>query len=100
MSRLNQKNTVSGTYQIVDSPKVAMFFVLSLLGIGGGICSAYRNINTNAAYGGSFIFILVGVVIFYVFQVNRKGYLVSVEDDILEFPGSGLVASKKMVKNN
>ena len=92
MSRLNQKNTVSGTYQIVDSPKVAMFFVLSLLGIGGGICSAYRNINTNAAYGGSFIFILVGVVIFYVFQVNRKGYLVSVEDDILEFPGSGLVA--------
>ena len=26
------------------------------------------------------------------FQVNRKGYLVSVEDDILEFPGSGLVA--------
>lgn len=102
MSRINKKNTVSGIYQVVDTNRVGVYFggILLFL-ICLGLCFL---IYDSSAKDLLVLLIPVTILLFpkfiiniFLFQVHRKGYIVSVEDDVFIFPG-GKIAAKTFLE--
>lgn len=94
MSRINQNSTVSGMYQVIDSPKVALLLLFTLVIIGGGSYWAY-SCYVSGEHVLSIVLILgislaVGIPFFLSFKANKNGFIISIEDDVLDFPGGGL----------
>jgi len=97
MSSLNQGSVVSGDYKIVDALKALVFLALSVLFIGGTIFVMFHLLTGNKpiAFGQialSLGAIAIGVLLFKVFQVTAKGFVVDVNADTLEYPGGGIAA--------
>lgn len=86
MSRINQHNTVSGTYKVVDSPKVGTFFLCIL----GSILWTYILIRDGKDINLLILSIPVIILSFLLFNANRKGFIGNVENDTLEYPGGGI----------
>ncbi len=103
MSRINKKNTVSGIYQVVDTNRVGVYFGKILLFlIWLGLCLfLIKYYPKNELL---WLIILIAIIMFpkfiiniFLFQVHRKGYIVSVEDDVFIFPG-GKIAAKTFLE--
>ncbi|MDL2210293.1 hypothetical protein LJC26_05770 [Desulfovibrio sp. OttesenSCG-928-O18] len=72
---------------IVDAPKVILALLLAVGALAaGGVC--YFDGYSTAAY----ILITISVMLFWLFWVNKGGYVIDVENDVLVFPGGGVEA--------
>ena len=97
------RDAPSRSSTIVDSPKVFLLLLGTIGLLAMGCCIFFYtlfHVFTGKAepsalvVGGFYACICIGLspVLYKIFRVNAKGYVIDTENDIFEFPGGGIVA--------
>lgn len=95
MSIFNQNSSVSGHYKIVDALKALAILAVLVCFIGGAIFVMFDSLTGKGPIKFWHISlclgaVVLGVLLYKVFQVTARGFIVDVEADTLEFPGGGI----------